>query len=267
MLGALVARGSSLRVVPRFVFSLLLAVGGTASSAFAQDGAEGPSRSVLLRENLDTLGPRLNPGASGKWRGDADSLPGSPVRALPLANARADEELPTGRTVLASAGGVALGSALGLLLLSGAKEANIEEDRYPDWYRSEPDAGESLFAASLIAFAAGGPIGAVEGAGIDRRKMDGYIVAGVGEFVVGGMGFGIGRLIHDSPTSRLAGLALGVTVGAAAGALLVASKERRSAITYRSGFWHVSSPAIRVTPGFVPGASPRVSVDLVAVRW
>lgn len=170
-----------------------------------------------------------------------------------------------GRALAGSAAGVALGTGIGLLLWNGAAEAEVDKDARPRWRRGT-DAAAALFGAGLIAIVSGGPIGAVEGAGIENEKIDGYIVAGVGEFVLGGLGLTLASLLHESRTSRIAGIAVGATVGAAAGAVLVRSRVERGAVTYRNGTWQISPPDTRVYPGLERDGFPAVNVTLVSVR-
>ncbi len=116
------------------------------------------------------------------------------------------------------------------------------------------------------AIIAGGPIGAVEVGGIERRR-DAYAAAGIGEFVLGAVGFVLADRLHDSLSSRLIGLGAGVTMGAAAGAYWVASQpEPEGLFSYRDGRWQVAPPDVQVDPNLATDRSPSVRVSLMSVQ-
>jgi len=116
---------------------------------------------------------------------------------------------------------VTVGGGVGYLLLrAGAdldpeRDAGLGED-------PESEAAAALMGAGLVAIVMGGPVGAVEIGGIDRRRRDAYVTAGFGEAITGILGLALAGQIHDSSTVRLVGLGSGMVLGSAGGASLVA---------------------------------------------
>jgi len=162
--------------------------------------------------------------------------------------------------------GVAVGMGLGALLLTAAEEEGVGDDERDRLRDDPPDTGSLLFAAGLFAVAAGGPIGAVEGAGLEERRAEAYVVATFGELLLGGIGYGLASQLHDSLPVQLVGLGLGTAFGAAGGAALVASEEPRGAVAYRNGAWQVAPPEVRLRPALTSNQSPLIRVTLVSVR-
>ena len=162
--------------------------------------------------------------------------------------------------------GVAAGTGLGLLLWRAAAAEGFGHDEYDRPGDDDPSTADILFGAGLLAIAAGGPIGAVEGGGIEKRRTDAYVVATIGEVVLGGLGYGLVRQLGGGSAGRLAGLGAGAALGAAAGTALVASQGPRGAVAYRNGSWHVAPPEVRVRPALASDRSPSVRVMLVSVR-
>lgn len=162
--------------------------------------------------------------------------------------------------------GVAVGTSIGLLLWKGAAAEGLDDGERPRRGHDEPDTAEILFGAGLFALLAGGPIGAVEGAGIESRRAEAYVVGGFGELLLGGIGYGLASQLHDSPSVRLMGLGIGAAFGAAGGAALVASETERGAVAYRNGTWRVVPPDIHVRPGLASDRSPSIRVTLLSVR-
>jgi len=161
---------------------------------------------------------------------------------------------------------VAAGTSLGLLLWRGAVREGLGNRDDRTWRDRHPDTAAILFGVGLFAIAAGGPIGAVEGAGLEDRRTDAYVVATIGEVVLGGLGYGLIHQLDGGPAGKLAGLGVGADLGAAVGTALVASQGRQGAVAYRNGAWRVAPPDIRVRPAFASSQSPSIRVTLVSVR-
>jgi hypothetical protein len=161
---------------------------------------------------------------------------------------------------------VAAGTGLGLLLWRAAADEGFGNDEYDRAGEDDPTTADILFGAGLFAIAAGGPIGAVEGAGLEDRRTDAYVVATIGEVVLGGLGYGIMRQLDGGTSGQLAGLGVGAALGAAAGTALVASQRRQGAVAYRNGSWRVAPPEVHVRPAFTADRSPSIRVTLVSVR-
>lgn len=156
--------------------------------------------------------------------------------------------------------------SIGLLLWKGTADAGLDDEREYQTWHDKPSPGEVLFMAGLCAIVAGGPIGAVEGAGIQERRTDAYVVAGVGEFVLGGLTYGLTTRLDANSTGRLLGLGIGAVIGAAGGAALIALEKESGAVSYREGTWRVSAPDIGVRPQFASSRFPSINVTLVSVR-
>jgi hypothetical protein len=161
---------------------------------------------------------------------------------------------------------VAAGTGLGLLLWRAAAEEGLGTDRSDRLWRDEPDAALVLFGMGLLAIGAGGPIGAVEGSGLEERRTDAYVAATVGEVVLGGLGYGLVHELNGGTTGRLAGLGVGAALGAAAGIALVASQGAGGAVAYRNGTWHVAPPDIRIRPALASNQSPSIRITLVSAQ-
>lgn len=171
-----------------------------------------------------------------------------------------------GRALGGSAVGVAAGTGIGLLLWRAAAGEGFSDDQYDRPWRDEPDAASVLFGLGLFAIAAGGPIGAVEGAGLEERRTDAYVVATIGEVVLGGLGCGLVRKLNGGTTGPLVGLGVGAALGAAGGAGLVMAKGTQGAVAYRDGTWRIAPPNVQVRPSFAAGGALSVDVTLVSVR-
>lgn len=171
-----------------------------------------------------------------------------------------------GRALGGSTVGVAAGTGLGLLLWRAAAAEGFGHDEYDRPGDDDPTTADILFGAGLLAIAAGGPIGAVEGGGIKERRADAYVVATIGEVVLGGLGYGLVRQLDGGTAGQLAGLGAGAALGAAAGTALVASQGPRGAVAYRDGSWRVAPPEVHVRPALASDRSPSIRVTLVSVR-
>jgi hypothetical protein len=181
------------------------------------------------------------------------------------------EETPPsfGRILLGSTAGTSVGVGLGLLVVWSGDEAGRGDYSAGSVWADNPEvvASRAEVIAGLAAIAAGGPIGAVEIGGIDRRRGDAYVTAGFGEFVLGVAGLALADRLHDSTTSRLVGLGTGVAVGAAGGAYWVASQSTSDGLfRYQDGRWQVGTPAVRVRPHLTTDRAPSVGVALVSAQ-
>jgi len=174
-----------------------------------------------------------------------------------------------GRIVLGSALGAVGGVGLGAALLRWAAVMDREqEDRvYDDPSRADPAAGIALLGAAVIV--GGAPFGAVRMGRIENGRTGAYVLAGVGEFVVGALGYALANRLHESPSSRLVGLGTGVVVGAAGGALVAPTQEEQSTglVGYEAGEWRVSPPDVRVHPNVEGRQPPSATVALLSLRW
>ena len=163
-----------------------------------------------------------------------------------------------------------VGVGVGLLLLKGAAEVDEGTTDRTVW-RDDPEseAAGMLVLAGFAAIAAGGPIGAVEGAGMERGRWDAYAGAGFGEFVAGVLGYALAGQLHDSTPSRLVGLGAGMAVGSATGAVWVASAQAEDdgLFSYQNGRWQVSTPDVQVRPHLATPRSPSVGVTVVSARF
>jgi hypothetical protein len=138
---------------------------------------------------------------------------------------------------------------------------------YDDPSRPDPAAGIALIGVAAIV--GGAPFGAVRMGRIKDGRTGAYVLAGVGEFVVGALGYALANRIHESASSRLAGLGTGVVVGAAGGALVAPTQEEQSTglVGYEAGEWSVSPPDVRVRPNVGRHRSLSATVSLLSLRW
>lgn len=183
------------------------------------------------------------------------------------------DEIPDphfGRALFGSTLGAGVGTGLGLLLLRGASAVETE-NRGP--YSNQESPEEKVAGAAVLigiaSIVAGGPLGAVHLGDIERRRTDAYVGAAVGEFVFGVLGYVAANRIRNTNSARLMGLGTGVAVGSAAGAVLVASQERKQkgALRWNEGTWSVGTPDLRVRSPLSSNRSPAVDVTLLSVRW
>lgn len=203
-----------------------------------------------------------------------DEHSASSLRSVVLARPSASVPAPSGNgsarhfghALVGSTVGAAVGAGIGLLLIQGAKAEGRDDHHDHRWSNTETDAAAVLSAAGLCALVAGGPIGAVEGAGIEDRRRDAYVVAGVGELVLGLLGYSLAGGLGEGTGVRLFGLATGAVFGSAAGASLLASKVDRGAVRYGDGTWEVALPEVEVRPRLGMDGSPAVNVTLMSVQ-
>lgn len=189
-----------------------------------------------------------------------------PVFGDPAASQRMSSLSRFGRALGGSTVGVAVGTGLGLLLWRAAAAEGFGKDWDDPAWRNRSDTGDVLFGMGLVAIAAGGPVGAVAGAGLEKRRRDAYVVGGVGEVVLGGLGYGLVRQLDGNASARLVGLGVGAALGAAVGTALVASQAPRGAVAYQNGSWTVAPPEVHVWPALTADRSPSIRVTLVSVR-
>lgn len=192
------------------------------------------------------------------------------LHARPDASSRCCRSSPhIGRAFLGSTIGVGAGVGIGLLLVKGAAEGSPEGE--PDnWQeRQASDTAAMMTLIGVAAMAAGGPFGAVRGAGIERNRRDVYVGAGAGELVVGLLGYALARRLHDSTPSRLIGLGTGMAVGSTAGAVWVAlaQAEDDGLFSYQNGRWQVSTPDVQVRPHLTTNRSPSMGVTVLTARF
>lgn len=121
----------------------------------------------------------------------------------------------------------------------------------------------------VAAMAAGGPIGAVRGGGIERNRRSAYVGAGAGELVVGLLGYALAGQVDDGTPSRLVGMGAGMAVGAAVGAVWSASAQEKGddgLLSYRNGHWRIAKPDVRIQPHLTTDRSSSVGVTLLSAR-
>jgi hypothetical protein len=186
-------------------------------------------------------------------------------RSLPSASDET-EQPSFGRILGGSAIGVTVGGGIGYALLKAGAEADPNEDT--DLGEDpESEAATAIMGAGLVVVVMGGPIGAVDLGGIEHRRRDAYVMAGFGEAIAGMLGLALAGQLHDSRTSRLAGLGMGMALGAAGGAYLVASQERQDGLfSYQEGNWQLAPPDVHVRPNLTTDRSPSVGIALVSVE-
>jgi hypothetical protein len=223
---------------------------------------------LVLLWGLEAMGSRAQP--VGKSGSERETLRAKVLHSRgTVASGRPAEASSSdrfGRALGGSTLGVAAGTGLGLLLWQAAAEEGLGTDRPDRLWRDEPDAALVLFGMGLLAIGAGGPIGAVEGSGLEERRTDAYVAATVGEGVLGGLGYGLVHELNGGTAERLAGLGIGAALGAAAGTALVASQAAQGAVAYRDSTWHLAPSGIRVRPALASNQSPSIRVTLVSVR-
>jgi hypothetical protein len=175
---------------------------------------------------------------------------------------------PFGRVLLGGTVGTGVGTGVGLLLMKAAAEAVPSDESSRSRNSPEQDAAATLTLIGVAAIVAGGPIGAVEVGGIEQRRRDAYVGAGVGEVLFGAMGYLLARSLSDATVARVCGLGIGVAAGAGGGAYLMASRaERDGLFNYKDGRWQMASPEVRVRPSLTTDRQPSVGVTLVAARF
>lgn len=159
--------------------------------------------------------------------------------------------------------GAAVGGLLGAALI-----ATAEPDHRTPYENNENNSPEGI---GLLLLGGGAPVGAVLNTRIPRDHEGAYIMAVLGEIVVGGAGAALGmRLGNSSDQGRLiGGLALGgagVIFGAAGGAMLAASDGSGGALNYENGSWRAQPPAVQVGVHQHPQPGLHGTVSLVSVE-
>lgn len=239
-----------------FLCAVLLLTGGGPSTSTTQSTAE---------TELGALRPPVSliESTEKEWGAGAFWGRGSPVSRR---SETASPSVRFGRTLGGSIVGVAAGTGLGLLLWRAAADEGFGNDGDDPAWQDRSDADGVLFGMGLLAIATGGPIGSVVGARLDERRRDAYVLSGVGEVVLGGLGYGLVHQLEGNATGRLAGLGVGAALGAALGTVLVASQGSRGAVAYQNGSWRAAPPEVRVQPALFSDRSPSLRVTLVSVR-
>ena len=103
------------------------------------------------------------------------------------------------------------------------------------------------------AIVAGGPLGAVEIGGVERRRRDAYVMA---------------TELNGSLETRLTALGTGMALGAALSTALVARRPAdRGLVRYGSGRWNLGAPTVRVRPRGGAGRSSSVEVTLMTAHF
>lgn len=210
---------------------------------------------------------------------ETDSLPRSaalrPRRVSVPASSPSRPPPHFGEALLGSTLGVAVGGTLGVLMIQAAADDAVwdrREDqcsyRYDSCYVQLQRLGIGLLGVGFVA--GGGPFGAAQR--LDRGGVSVYAPAVIGELLLGGLGYALGRkLSRTERGAMLWGLAVGAplgAVGAAGGAMLGTStspSDGGGGVRYREGDWRLAMPSVRVQP---PLATDRftVHVSLLSVR-
>ena len=191
----------------------------------------------------------------------ARALAPSPlVPSTPLSSN--DEDVRFGRALAGSTIGAAVGGLLGAALITAA-EPN-ENDLFED---DEPDPR----GLGLLFIGGGAPVGAVLYTDIPRDHTGAYVMAVLGEVVLGGLGLALGTAIGGpSEDGQWIGAAAvggaGIILGAAGGAVLAAPNGSDGALNYEDGSWHVQSPSVRVGIHRQPQPGLHGTVSLVNVE-
>jgi hypothetical protein len=180
-----------------------------------------------------------------------------------------DRRVRIDRTVLGSAAGTAVGIGLGLAV--GSAIENGGEARGGS--RAEERLAAAAGAAVLL-MVAGGPVGATAGAGVDDpHRTEALLTAGLGQFIggAGGAGLGAGTVALAGGKGRgqeigaAVGAAVGAVLGSVAGALSVA-RDHGAVIGFRKGRGSVGLPAPSVRLTGRPAPRPALHVPVVRVR-
>ena len=182
------------------------------------------------------------------------------------------DEIPEphfGRALLGGTLGIGIGTGTGLLLLTASASVDPETESSPDVDQEAGEAASMLALLGVAAIVAGGPFGAVEMSGIERRRRGAYIGAGIGEFVFGVLGYVIANQLHRSISARLAGVGAGMALGSATGAVFGALHQRsqRGLLRHAEGEWSVASPTVQLRLHRSTRHPPSVGVTLMSVRW
>jgi hypothetical protein len=111
-----------------------------------------------------------------------------------------------GRIFLGSTAGVGVGAMVGAFVFTIAGELDFGDRRSGRRNPPGAEAAGALFVIGAGAIVAGGPLGAVEIGGVERRRRDAYVMATVGEVLVGGAGYGAATGLNGSLETRLTAL-------------------------------------------------------------
>lgn len=215
-------------------------------------------RSRLLPRPFPSLQAGKRPHRSGLAQNSA-LRPLPPLR-LPSSD---DRSVRFGRVLAGSTIGAALGGLLGGILIAAASD--------PDQRRPYADDEQSPESVALLFFAGGPPAGAVLYSNIPRDQTGAYVMAVLGELVLGGGAAALGAAMGgDSEDGPLIGALVlggpGVVFGAAGGATLAAPDEPDGALRYREGRWTLRPPTIQPGVHLRPRPGLHGTVSLVTVE-
>lgn len=244
------------RPVSIFCCALLLGCGGASAQPFAPLPVDAAPRGLTLMpvEQVHAHALRVRPSPP-----DASLSPSRDERPSPH----------FGRALLGGTLGIGIGTGTGLLLLTASTSVDPETESSPDVDQEAGEAASMLALLGVAAIVAGGPFGAVEMSGIERRRRGAYIGAGIGEFVFGVLGYVIANQLHRSISARLAGVGAGMALGSATGAVFGALHQRsqRGLLRHAEGEWSVASPTVQLRLHRSTRHPPSVGVTLMSVRW
>ena len=263
------AYGSCTLVALAHALVLLFVVGaGTAVPVLGQAvraplSLDGPSVEALARRAVEQRGARPGMPATTEDRGMRSRLRGRLLFPRPPA--------PDGSPRFR---GALLGSAIGVAVSVGALYVLSDADLSDRPARRRYGDGGDLRAqgAALLLIVGSAPIGAVLGAGLadDGLPGEALFAAGLGEFIVGGLGvlagMGGAALVGGGPQGQRVGAGIGAGVGAAVGAALgatLSARDGRGALSFRGGTWSVGVPDVTVRPSFRHDSPIAAHVPLV----
>lgn len=249
--------------------SLVLLLLGSGSSLYAQFGPVPEHRHRSPNSRSESQAAHAHPGGTSS-RDPALVLRVPGTLPEPTRAAAETTDPHFGRTLLGSALGAAVGAGVGGLLLKGAAMAESDTDREDriNGNVGEPDPATIAAMIGIACVLGGAPFGAVRMGRIEQDRTGAYVLAGVGEFVVGALGYALAHRLHRSTPSRLVGVGSGVVVGAAGGVMIAASQREQSIalVGYESGEWNVSPPDVRMRSNLGAPQSPTMTVSLLSLR-
>jgi hypothetical protein len=208
---------------------------------------------------------------SGWDRLAASRLDTGPIGSAPSARRTGVPERRPGfgRVLLGSTVGTAVGVGSGLLLLGAVEGGESNGSQYDD-DDPEAEAARTITMIGIACIVAGGPVGAVALGGIERNRRAAYVGAGIGEVMIGVLGYVLAQGMHARLGVKLAGAGVGVAVGAAGGAILGArSADPASSgmLRYEDGAWTAAIPDIRMRPHLASARPPALNVTMLSLRW
>jgi len=165
--------------------------------------------------------------------------------------------------------GTAVGVGTGLLLLGAVEDPDANDTPY-GVHDPESEAATTITMIGIACIVAGGPVGAVELGGIERHKRPAYIGAGMGEVMIGVLGYVLAQSAHDSDEVTLVGAGAGVALGAAGGAVLGARSAGTGSngmVRYEEGAWSASVPDVQMRPRLASARPPALDVTILSMQW